>query len=333
MTPSNSYQIESARAMKALLKAADFCQAVQADFTGESQIDKKDKSPVTVADYGVQAILGRALGEAFPADSMIAEEHSQELLAAKGEGLCKRLLGIWKSCLGEEPGLADLAAWIDWGAGNPAGRQWVLDPVDGTKGFLRAEQYALALSLLVDGIIELGFLVCPNLVWKDGKRGCIFHARRGAGASLAWLGEPEETEVITVSAEAAGSELVLVESFESGHCNHALQDTLRRKLGISRAALRMDSQAKYGVVARGMASAYLRLPSPETPDYREKIWDHAAGALLVEEAGGRVTDIYGQALDFTLGERLLQNQGIVATNGACHNLVIDAIAESLGSTP
>ena len=88
----------------------------------------------------------------------------------------------------------------------------------------------------------------------------------------------------------------------------------------------MDSQAKYGAIARAEASAYLRLPSPATPDYREKIWDHAAGALIVKEAGGCVTDIKGEPLDFTRGDRLSANSGVIATNGACHDVILQAIA-------
>ncbi|NJO20524.1 MAG: 3'(2'),5'-bisphosphate nucleotidase, partial [Spirulinaceae cyanobacterium RM2_2_10] len=78
----------------------------------------------------------------------------------------------------------------------------------------------------------------------------------------------------------------------------------------------------------GQAALYLRLPSPKTPDYREKIWDHAAGALVVEEAGGRVTDMHGQPLDFSLGAKLVNNQGIVASNGVIHEQVLAALREN-----
>jgi 3'(2'), 5'-bisphosphate nucleotidase len=87
----------------------------------------------------------------------------------------------------------------------------------------------------------------------------------------------------------------------------------------------MDSQAKYAVLARGDASLYLRLPSPATPDYRERIWDHAAGSIIIEEAGGRVTDAYGSDLDFSQGSRLEKNRGIVATNGLLHDAVLIAV--------
>jgi len=86
----------------------------------------------------------------------------------------------------------------------------------------------------------------------------------------------------------------------------------------------MDSQCKYGVVARGESAIYLRLPRDEL--YRERIWDHAAGSLIVEEAGGRVTDARGRALDFSAGRTLDRNSGVVATNGLIHEAVLDAVA-------
>jgi 3'(2'), 5'-bisphosphate nucleotidase len=89
--------------------------------------------------------------------------------------------------------------------------------------------------------------------------------------------------------------------------------------------VRLDSQAKYGVVARGDAAIYLRLPSPKQPDYREKIWDHAAGALIVQEAGGRVTDALGSDLDFSYGHKLEKNRGIIVSNGQLHPAILGAI--------
>ena len=76
-------------------------------------------------------------------------------------------------------------------------------------------------------------------------------------------------------------------------------------------------------VARGDASIYMRLPTRN--DYREKIWDHAAGTILVEEAGGCVTDINGAALQYTHGRELRANRGVLATNGQIHDAVLDAI--------
>ena len=72
------------------------------------------------------------------------------------------------------------------------------------------------------------------------------------------------------------------------------------------------------------------MPSPEAPDYREKIWDHAGGVVVLEEAGGRVTDIEGNPYDFTRGRRLEGNVGLLASNGALHAAALEAIRRTAG---
>ena len=103
-----------------------------------------------------------------------------------------------------------------------------------------------------------------------------------------------------------------------------------RILGLGAPPVRMDSQAKYGVVARGEASIYLRLPT--RADYVEKIWDHAAGARIVTEAGGIVTDVRGVPLDFGLGRGLSANKGVIVTNGSLHDQVLAAVRTVLKLT-
>jgi 3'(2'), 5'-bisphosphate nucleotidase len=116
-----------------------------------------------------------------------------------------------------------------------------------------------------------------------------------------------------------------VESVEAGHGDHDRQQAIASAVGITQPSLRMDSQAKYGAVARGDAVLYLRLPSPKSPNYREKIWDHATGTLIVEEAGGKVTDMHGKPLDFAYGYLMENNRGVVVSNGAIHEVVIEAL--------
>lgn len=63
---------------------------------------------------------------------------------------------------------------------------WTIDPIDGTKGFLRGEQYAVCVSLIVDAQVQVGVIGCPNLPIDpqnpDSGRGCIFVGVRGHGA-------------------------------------------------------------------------------------------------------------------------------------------------------
>jgi 3'(2'), 5'-bisphosphate nucleotidase len=84
----------------------------------------------------------------------------------------------------------------------------------------------------------------------------------------------------------------------------------------------MDSQAKHAVLASGAADILLRFPTHH--DFHDAVWDQATGTILIEEAGGRVTDLVGRPLDFSKGRRLSTNEGIVATNGVLHDAVLKA---------
>ena len=90
-------------------------------------------------------------------------------------------------------------------------------------------------------------------------------------------------------------------------------------------ARRMDSQAKHGVIARGGAEFYVRLPKP---GYVEWIWDHAAGNVVIEEAGGQMTDTVGRPIDFSLGAQLSPDvRGILMSSGGVfHRALVDAFA-------
>jgi len=148
---------------------------------------------------------------------------------------------------------------------------------------------------------------------------------RGHGA-WAWPldgdGEPAPARVSDL-ADPAG--LRFCESVEAAHSSHSDAARIADRLGVTAAGVRIDSQVKYGVTARGEADAYLRLP--KSASYVEKIWDHSAGALVVQEAGGRVSDIHGRELDFSQGYRLTRNKGVIVSNGKLHDAVLGAIKE------
>ncbi|HEB79704.1 MAG TPA: 3'(2'),5'-bisphosphate nucleotidase [Rhodospirillales bacterium] len=319
------YHHEYDIALNAVRAASAICARVQAAMKPATLI-KGDRSPVTVADYASQAIICRRLMEAFPDDVILAEEHSLDLLEGKMPGMADELVGLIREQ--EAPGatLEDICAWIDCSGRNAArGRTWILDPIDGTKGFIRGEQYAIALALMAEGRLELGLLGCPNIAYDGDRVGCVFAARKGAGAKQLWLGEPARERAIEVSKDADGPSMTFVESVEAAHADHGVHQALCRDLGVTRQPVRIDSQAKYAVVARGEASAYLRL-QPD-PEYRQKVWDHAAGCVVIEEAGGRVSDENGKALDFGCGARLENNIGVIVTNGACHDALLEAISK------
>jgi 3'(2'), 5'-bisphosphate nucleotidase len=96
-------------------------------------------------------------------------------------------------------------------------------------------------------------------------------------------------------------------------------------MGVKAEPVRMDSQAKYAILACGKGDAIFRLISAKQPDYKEKIWDQAAGSLVVEEAGGKVTDLDGKPLDFSRGRTLAANRGVLASNSLLHEAALQAI--------
>ena len=116
----------------------------------------------------------------------------------------------------------------------------------------------------------------------------------------------------------------LLRSFEADHTNTDQLDEVIRALHIQAPPVAMDSQAKYAVLAAGAGDLLLRLLSPKQPDYREKIWDQAAGSLVVEEAGGCISDLEGRPLDFTVGRTLARNRGVLASNGYLHAVALQA---------
>jgi 3'(2'), 5'-bisphosphate nucleotidase len=314
-------------AIQAAVKAAVLCERIRMDLAGGESLLKSDKSPVTIADYGAQAIICKLIRERFPDDTVVAEEDSRELRRPDRSRILEQVAGYVKAFIPVSSS-EEVCSWIDFGSDSVTDRFWALDPVDGTKGFLRGDQYAIALALIEKGIVKLGILACPNL-YADvhhplGEKGCLFLAMKGKGSfQLDRRGANKRS--ISVSKVTSPSEAVITESVEPDHADHLAHRWLAQKLNISKSSLRMDSQAKYGVLARGEVTLYLRVPSSAEPGYKENIWDHAAGSIIAEEAGGRVTDVRGRRLDFSSGIKMEKNHGILVSNGILHETVLKAL--------
>jgi len=316
------YEHERMVAIEAVMKACCLCQSIRKTYLPDDVREKEDRSPVTIADLSAQAVISLDLFEIFPHDAIAAEEG----LAGLGDDIKKKVVLQVKTFF---PTLETdkIFAAIERCAyeGGPRGRFWVLDPVDGTKGFIRGEQYAIALALVEEGEVILGVLGCPNLPIDDSQRGSIFVAGKGQGSIIRSLYDSAES-TIKVSPVFDSSQALFCESFEHAHSSHNHAARIAEVLGIKKPPVRMDSQGKYGIVARGDATIYLRLPTKK--GYEEKIWDHAAGWLIVKEAEGEVTDIHGKPLNFSQGRTLSQNYGVVATNGKLHSQVLSAIKKA-----
>jgi len=316
-------------ALDAVTKAADLCIRVRKDMVNPNALEKKDKSPVTIADFGAQALVCEHLGRHFPGDVIVGEEDSSDLQKPSNAPLLVEIIDYVQTFLPDAtPDL--VCRWIDAGNGVVSDYFWTLDPIDGTKGFLRNAQYAIALALISGGEVKLGALACPAMPYKiddpNSPKGVVFVAVRGEGAQMAPLHSDDFTTIQVVDGTNP-TQMRFVESVESSHGNQPLQEAIAAKVGFSQSSLKMDSQVKYGALARGDAALYLRLPSPNSPDYREKIWDHAAGSLIVEEAGGIVTDMHGNPLDFNSDYKMRQNRGVIVGNRRIHASVLEAVAQ------
>lgn len=315
---------------------------------------KDDKSPVTVGDYAAQAIINNAIRLNFPGDKIVAEEDASFLKETSEEAklLTARIVEIVadvqkkttasSEVLGSLQSAQEVYDSIDLGdyAGGATGRFWVLDPIDGTKGFLRGDQFAVCIALVEDGKVVLGVIGCPNLAEnivsnneQTGVKGGLFSAVKGLGAYYTPLFFTDEfvsldkQQKIHMTQSTDPADLKVVEGVEKGHSSHSTQNQIKAQLDISAdtvasKTINLDSQVKYCVLAKGQADIYLRLPINDK--YREKIWDHAAGNILLYESGGQVGDIHGAPLDFSKG-RLLQSQGVIAANKHVFSKVISAV--------
>lgn len=341
----NPYAAELAAAKKAVALAARLCQRVQRSILQSDIQSKADKTPVTVADYGSQVLVCLVLKKELPSHSfsIIAEEDSKDLREDGAQEIIEHITtlinetivndGSYNMSLSKE----DVLSAIDGGKseGGPSGRHWILDPIDGTKGFIRGDQYAVALGLLDEGKVVLGVLGCPNLPLKSTNKnnsssfgdriGSLFFATIGCGAQVEAL-EGSEPQKISVCSTNNPVDASFFESFEASHSKRDLTSSIAEKLGVRAPPVRMDSQAKYGALARGDGAIFLRIPHKS---YIETVWDHAAGSIIVTEAGGMVKDAAGNDLDFCKGRYLDRDRGIIATNKHLMPLVLKAVQEAM----
>jgi 3'(2'), 5'-bisphosphate nucleotidase len=324
------YNTEIEFAIQAVRRAALLVRQVQAEMVVPT-LTKGDRSPVTIADYASQAVVAEALSWAFPDDPLVAEEDASALRSPENRSTLEQVTDFVRQPLPQATS-EQVCDWIDRGRASVGRRFWTLDPIDGTKGFLRGDQYAVALALLVDGQVQVAVLGCPNLA--DSYRpdpagpGSLAFAVRGRGAWTIPLSGQAEPTCLAVSSCADPQQARILRSFESGHTNVDQIDQFAWTLSVQIPPIKMDSQAKYAVLAAGQGELYLRLLSPEQPDYREKIWDQAAGSLILEEAGGQFSDLQGRPLDFTAGRSLLHNRGILVSNRRLHAVALAALRQS-----
>ncbi len=277
-----------------------------------SRFIKQDLSPVTIADYGSQLIILNSLNQEKITVPMIAEETWESLKKHDEES---DIISIIDSILKkinikiEKNEYENIFHYQM--PDEKSSTYFCLDPIDGTKGYLRGDQYAVALGLIKDGCAEMGILGCPRFgKYKKEMQGFIAYAQKGHGAFYS-DGNLKNEKAAQCRKKNTFEDMIVLGSIEKSHGNLSFVDHLCLDMKLKNSPLRMDSQAKYVALGANVGDLYIRIPSD--PQRKESIWDHAAGIAFNEEAGGKVTDLNGDKIKFFPHEKLDANIGIIAS--------------------
>ncbi|KAI0200676.1 carbohydrate phosphatase [Astrocystis sublimbata] len=347
------YSQELRIAIGAVQAAAKISQSVLTN-DDKGTVEKDDLSPVTIADFAIQALLTATIQSSFPSDSFVGEESAAELrenppLLGRVWGLLVGLQDINE----RESGLCKLpqspeqmCELIDkCGFGQPggpeSGRVWVFDPIDGTKTFVQRQAYAINVALLEGGRQVLSVVGCPTLpvnatapidnsTIDPTGRGSIAFAVRGYGTFVRPLFETPAGEAVLPRQIKPLASSASTADLRAVSCYHMLDsgvddvhEAVHAKLGIGRGCDFLAWVLRWVTLGLGLANVTVWVYKER--DRRGKIWDHAGGILLFEELGGKVTDIDGKEIDWTVGRKLSANHGFVAAPANVHEEVLRTV--------
>jgi 3'(2'), 5'-bisphosphate nucleotidase len=239
-------------------------------------VDRKaGDEPVTQADRDANALIVAALVARFPGDGILSEEAPDD-----GSRLVRQ-------------------------------RVWMIDPLDGTKDFIRGENgFATMIGLLVDERPALGVVYQPIL-------DRLYFATQGEGAFVEDQGGPAEP--IRVSEVRDLTQVRMVAS--KSHREEVI-DRVRAELGISDELNVGSVGLKLGLIARGERDLYVN------PAGHSKLWDVCAPEAILAEAGGRLTDARGAPLAYR-GTEVGNLKGLIASNAIIHDDVVNRLAALL----
>ncbi|KFA62547.1 hypothetical protein S40285_05693 [Stachybotrys chlorohalonatus IBT 40285] len=352
------YHRERTIAELAVLRA---CAVTKRVLAAVDHIAKTDSSPVTVADFAAQALIISAVRAAFPHDGFVGEEDASALRA--DPALRNSVFDLVSSIdAGHGPHLFadhagpaapgpasvdDMLDIIDLGAkgtGGSTGRFWCMDPVDGTRSFLRGEQYAVSLALVEDGREVVGVLGCPNVKLADGRieetsvdpdgLGIMLTAVRGQGSTSRHLPArglvPPAVPLARLRAPADPRRIHVVDSLLSKAYDHDVVRRVAHRLGAPYPGTEVySSHVRYAALIVGGGDFQLRVPvGPRT---KMCVWDHAGAQLIFTELGGKVTDLDGNPIDFGAGRDLNRNRGMVAAKEDIHNTILELVRECMNT--
>lgn len=351
MSHPEIFQKELETAFGALLQASKLSQLIISS-QDKGTITKDDFSPVTIADFAIQALLISTFKDAFPEDTFVGEEDAADLRA--NEALMSRVWDLLNTIAQDEdtqrgacklPQTKDqMCDLIDQaGTSHPggagSGRVWVFDPIDGTKTYLRGELYAINIGLIVDGKQTLGVVGCPNLslhhkgplrnsdIDPEGK-GCIVYAIKGHGAFARSL-QSGSQDVKQLPKQPATQDLSFVTC--TGLVDSALDgvhEVVAERLGVAFPGSDLVPWVlRWAAMALGIGNTTVWVYKRR--DRFAKSWDHSGAMLLFEETGGKITDVHGKDIDLSAGRKLSANFGFVAAPVAAHDTVLKAVHDVL----
>ncbi|MDZ4831113.1 MAG: inositol monophosphatase family protein [Phycisphaerae bacterium] len=319
---TNARRSAALDAVRAAAIATEFARARQFN-----AVTKTDASPVTVADFASQAVVAhlllRRLGEA----RMLGEETDTLLRSPQYESLLEAVVTAARAAVPSMEATDVLAALALPRADPRDGPCWTLDPVDGTKGYLRGGHYAIALAWLEGGTAIEGTMGCPSLDITQpdpsvvATPGVIATAASGDIARVDSLVGGDIRPLATGNWQR-GDPIRLALSFEAAHGNADAAAALAERVGRIAGCVHIDSSAKYVLVAAGRADAYLRIP--RDVHRAECVWDHAAGVCIARQAGCVACDLDGKELDFARGATLDANRGIIVAPPRLAELLVAA---------
>ena len=358
MAESSPYSLEHEVAELAVQRAVIVTRKVLAS-KAHGEIIKGDKTLVSIADFAAQALLVAAIHHNFPQDTIVGEEDTSllrsepkiaeqvwEFVSSTQIGnapVCEKLLQSLTS-------LEDMLRCIDLGGisyGGPKGRVWMIDPVDGTKGFLTGGQYVVCATLMVDGAEKVAAFGCPHISLEPGMEisenisftsgpGHLISAVKGRGVQL----RPLSTGTLLKPSQQISQledveDMGMIRFCENVHTTNPQfphRDLIAYELGAPWSPIHIYStQLRYIALALGRSDVVLRMPTAD--DKPAHIWDHAGGIMVFKEVGGIVSDLRGKRLDLTTGRDLTGNFGLVAAPKKLHSRVLKAVQEVLSGHP
>lgn len=239
--------------------------------------------PVTEADIAASRIIVSELAAAFPDDAILSEEEVDD----------------FERRISKE-------------------RLWIIDPLDGTAGFVRNDgDFAVQIGLAVGGVPLLGLVYLPfhDVLLYAIKGNGTFVVKDGREPVQAWVSNRELSSSLR---------LAMSRNHPSSKMGRIIET-----FGFESLVRRGSVGLKVALIAEQVCDIYIH-PSPRT-----KLWDTCAPQIILEEAGGRFTDLFGDEIRYDRVE--LQNQnGILATNGAAHDLAVETLKpllEEFGRVP